>query len=281
LYNFQFIINFILNNNFSMSKESHFFIIAGPCVVESFELLSEAAETLKAISMEFEIPLYFKSSYKKANRTSLDSFTGIGDIEALEYLSQIKREFNLPVITDIHSVEEAKLAAKYVDVLQIPAFLSRQTELLIAAGNTGKIVNIKKGQFMAPADMKMAAEKVAATGNNDIWLTERGTFFGYHDLVVDFRSLILMKQIGYPVVFDATHSVQQPSIGIESGGKPEFIYALARAAAAVGIDGIFFETHPNPAMAKSDAATQLPLSKAREFIEIILDIHSLVQQYEL
>lgn len=263
-----------------MSKKLDFFIIAGPCVVESLELLKETAGKLKGICQEFDIPLFFKSSYKKANRTSLNSFTGIGDIKALEYLSQIKREFDIPIITDIHSAEEAKLAAKYVDVLQIPAFLSRQTELLIAAGETRKLVNIKKGQFMAASDMEMAAQKIASTGNKDIWLTERGTFFGYHDLVVDFRSLILMKQIGYPVIFDATHSVQQPSLGIESGGKPEFIYALARAAAAVGIDGIFFETHPNPSNAKSDAATQIPLSKARDFIGMIINIHRLAQKYE-
>lgn len=241
-------------------------IIAGPCVVESKEMLKETASELKRICNNLGFELIFKSSYKKANRTSINSFSGIGDVKALTYIKEIGDEFNLQVLTDVHSVEEIELAKNFVDVLQIPAFLSRQTELLVAAGNTGKKVNIKKGQFMAPEDMKKAAEKVSSTGNNNIMLTERGYSFGYHDLIVDFRSLLIMKEIGYPVIYDATHSLQQPSIGKQSGGYPGFIPALTRAAVAVGVDGIFFETHPEPQKAKSDSATQLPLSLVEKFL---------------
>lgn len=246
------------------------FVIAGPCVIESYELLDQTAQELKRICEKLKLELYFKSSYKKANRTSSDSFTGIGDEKALSYLKEIGAKYNLKTLTDFHTEKEAEMAAEYVDVLQVPAFLARQTDLLIAAGKTGKIVNIKKAQFMAPLDMHKAADKVKSTGNSNIWLTERGTFFGYNNLVVDFRSLVIMRQSGYPVVFDATHSVQQPSIGTQSGGQPEFIPALARAAAAVGIDGLFFETHPSPKDAKSDAATQLALDKAEGFLEEIV-----------
>lgn len=253
------------------------FIVAGPCVVESYELLDEVAETLLSICKRFGVKYYFKASYKKANRTSVNSFTGIGDDTALEYLTTIRDKYLVPVLTDVHSVNEVTLASQYVDILQIPAFLARQTELLKSAGNTGKIVNIKKAQFMAAPDMLKAAEKVASTGNNNIWLTERGTFFGYNNLVVDFRSLVTMRKFGYPVVFDATHSVQQPSIGSQSGGQPEFIPPLARAAAAVGIDGLFFETHPTPSRAKSDSATQLPLKDAENLIEQILEINEKVK----
>ncbi|MCK5741405.1 MAG: 3-deoxy-8-phosphooctulonate synthase, partial [Chlorobi bacterium] len=193
------------------------------------------------------------------------------------YLAEIGQEFDLPVITDIHLPEEAALAAQYVDMLQIPAFLSRQTDLLLAAGKTGKTVNIKKGQFLAPDDMKKAADKVESTGNKKIWLTERGTAFGYHDLIVDFRSLMIMKELGYPVVFDATHSLQKPSVGVQSGGAPEYIPALARAAAAVGIDGLFMETHPDPANAKSDAATQMALENTEKFIKDIVAIDRLLK----
>ena len=192
----------------------------------------------------------------------------------MKYLAGVREKFGVPVLSDIHSAEEAAKAAEYIDVLQIPAFLSRQTDILKAAAETGKIVNIKKGQFMAPDSMKKAAGKVSESGNNNIWLTERGFSFGYYDLVVDFRSLVIMKQFGYPVVYDATHSVQQPSIGEQSGGNPEFILSLAKAAAAVGIDGLFLETHPDPKNAKSDAATQLPLSEAAGFLKEILKIHN-------
>ena len=263
-----------------MKSQKELFIIAGPCVVESYDMLKETASHLSIICKKMGIKLYFKSSYKKANRTSVGSFTGIGDEEALEYLKMISEEFDLPVLTDVHTAEEAKLAAKYTHVLQIPAFLCRQTELLQAAGETGKIINIKKGQFMAPDDMKKAAAKVTSTGNNRVWLTERGTSFGYHDLVVDFRSLLMMKESGFPVVFDATHSLQKPSIGTQSGGLPQFILPLARAAVATGIDGLFFETHPDPAKAKSDAATQLPLHKAEDLIRHVNEIHKMMQNLE-
>jgi 2-dehydro-3-deoxyphosphooctonate aldolase (KDO 8-P synthase) len=252
-----------------MQTEKQLLIIVGPCVVESIEMLRETAGTLKEICAKLNFDFIFKSSYKKANRTGARSFTGIGDEKALTYLSEIREEFKVKVITDIHSVEEAKLAAQYVDALQIPAFLSRQTEILIAAGETGKIINIKKGQFMAPEDMQKAIDKVLISGNNKIMLTERGTFFGYHDLVVDFRSLIIMKQFGFPVIYDATHSLQQPSAGEQSGGLPQFIKPMARAAVAVGIDGLFFETHPDPATAKSDASTQMKLSEVKSFLEEI------------
>ncbi|MDA3844756.1 MAG: 3-deoxy-8-phosphooctulonate synthase [Candidatus Kapabacteria bacterium] len=253
------------------------FIIAGPCVVESKEMLRQIAGHVKEICVKLDVEYIFKASYRKANRSSISSFTGIGDEKALNYLAEIGQEFDLPVITDIHFPGEAALAAQYVDMLQIPAFLSRQTDLLLAAGKTGKTVNIKKGQFLAPDDMKKAADKVESTGNKKIWLTERGTAFGYHDLIVDFRSLMIMKELGYPVVFDATHSLQKPSVGVQSGGAPEYIPALARAAAAVGIDGLFMETHPDPANAKSDAATQMALEDTEKFIKDIVAIDRLLK----
>lgn len=245
-------------------------VIAGPCLVESRDLLFTVADTLTTICAQKPVQLVFKASFRKANRTSAGSFQGIGDEEALSYLAEVRTAFNVPVLTDIHTNEEAGLAAQYVDVLQIPAFLSRQTSLLESAAATGKTVNIKKGQFMAPEDVVKAAQKVIRAGNPDVWLTERGTSFGYHDLVVDMRGLVTMRESGLPVIFDATHSVQQPSVGEQSGGQRQFIPALAKAAAAVGIDGIFFETHPNPASAKSDAATQLPLQQAKDFLETVL-----------
>jgi len=262
-----------------MKTQKDLFIISGPCVVESYEMLVETASTLTDLCKKNDLKLYFKSSYKKANRTSYDSFTGIGDKKALEYLQRISSEFSVPVLTDVHTVEEAELAANYVDVLQIPAFLSRQTELLIAAAKTGKIVNIKKGQFMAPDDMRKQAMKVTSTGNNQCWFTERGVSFGYHDLVVDFRSLLIMREYGFPVVYDATHSLQKPSIGKQSGGTSEYVIPLARAAVAVGIDGLFFETHPDPKNAKSDAATQLPLEKAETLLKQINGVHRLSQSF--
>lgn len=246
-------------------------IIAGPCLVESRDVIMRVAETLAIITRDMPVDLYLKGSYRKANRTSAGSFQGIGDVPALQLLQEAGALIGVPTLTDIHSDAEAAMAAPFVDVLQIPAFLSRQTSLLEAAAATGRIVNIKKAQFMAPDDMAKAAEKVVNAGGSRVWLTERGTTFGYHDLVVDFRSLVVMRQSGHPVIFDATHSVQQPSIGAQSGGKREFIPALARAAAAVGIDGIFFETHPDPAHAKSDAATQLPLSEAETFLRTVLE----------
>ncbi len=245
------------------------FFIAGPCVVESRDLVMRTAEKLKNAAARVGVGLIFKSSYKKANRTSSKSFTGIGDEVALKILREVKETFELPVLTDIHVPAEAEIAAAYVDVLQIPAFLCRQTELLQAAGKTGKAVNIKKGQFMAPGDMHNAAKKVLETGNKKVMLTERGSSFGYHNLVVDYRALPIMSETGLPVVFDATHSVQLPSAGNGvSSGERRFIPSLARAAVAVGVSGIFMEVHPDPEHAKSDAATQVPLkhfeSMARE-----------------
>jgi 2-dehydro-3-deoxyphosphooctonate aldolase (KDO 8-P synthase) len=252
-------------------------IIAGPCLAESEKMVKDTAEYLQSICAKFpNINFYFKASYKKANRSSHSSFAGVGDEKALRWLDDIRKNFNLKVLTDIHSVDEAKITAEFVDVLQIPAFLSRQTELLVAAANTGLTVNIKKGQFLAPDDMKKAADKISATGNDKIWLTERGTFFGYHDLVVDFRSLLRMKKFGYPVIYDATHSLQRPSIGEQSGGTPEFIIPMAKAAISVGVDGIFFETHPDPPNAKSDAQTQLPLNLSEKFISMLIEMNSFV-----
>lgn len=242
-------------------------VIAGPCVVESLDMLEEVAETLVLVSKECNVDMIFKASYRKANRTSLSSFASLGDDIALEYLAQIKKKYSLPILTDIHSAEEADTVAQVADILQIPAFLCRQTDILIAAAKTGKTVNIKKGQFLAPADMEKQAQKITAQGNPNVWLTERGTTFGYHDLVVDMRGLVLMKQTGFPVVFDATHSVQQPGGGEQSGGQPRFIRALTRAAIATGIDALFVETHPRPAQAWSDAATQLPLNEFPAFMK--------------
>jgi 2-dehydro-3-deoxyphosphooctonate aldolase (KDO 8-P synthase) len=254
-------------------------LIAGPCVVENEKIVLYTAGRIKEISAKLNIPYIFKASYKKANRTSINSFTGIGDEEALRILSKVNKEFDLPVLTDVHSPEEAKIASEYVDILQIPAFLCRQTELLISAGETGKAVNIKKGQFLAPEDIGFAAGKVSSTGNNNILLTERGTTFGYHNLVVDMRSLIIMKELGYPVVMDATHSVQLPSKGNTSGGEPKFIKPLARAAAAAGIDALFLEVHPNPREALSDAASQLPLDELEDLLVEIVNIDKIIKGY--
>lgn len=249
-------------------------LIAGPCLAESKELLQQTVEHLLNICSKYKnIDFYFKASYKKANRTSYDSFAGVGDSIAIEWLGDIRKEYKVKVLTDIHSVEEVKNVAKYVDVLQIPAFLCRQTELLVTAGKTGLPVNIKKGQFLAPDDMKKAANKIKSIGNQNIWLTERGTCFGYHDLIVDFRSFIIMKEYGFPVIYDATHSLQQPSIGEQSGGNPQFIFPLAKAAVTVGVDGIFFETHPKPDEARSDSKTQIPLSEAEKFISMLMEIY--------
>jgi len=242
-------------------------------------MIMQTAKQIKSICDELNIPLIFKSSYKKANRTSGKSFTGIGNEEALKILFKVKQKYDIPILTDIHTAEESALAAKYVDVLQIPAFLCRQTDLLIAAGNTKKVVNIKKGQFLAPEDIKFAADKVRQTGNINIMLTERGTTFGYHNLVVDMRSLVIMKELGYPVVMDATHSVQLPSVGNTSGGQPKFILPLAKAAAAVGIDALFLEVHPNPKEALSDADSQLPLNKLKNILIEVQKIDKAVKGY--
>lgn len=264
-------------NDIKIGDGNPLVLIAGPCVIESEELIFNTASKIKEITTRLNIPFIFKSSYKKANRTSVNSFTGLGDREALEILSSIKERLEIPVITDIHTEPEAEMAAEYVDLLQIPAFLCRQTELLVAAGKTGKIVNIKKGQFLAPEDMAHAIDKVLSTGNNKIMLTERGTTFGYHNLVVDMRSLVIMRELGYPVVMDATHAVQQPSVGAISGGEPKFIKTYARAAASVGIDALFLEVHPDPRKALSDAKSQLKLDELEELLISIKKIDDMVK----
>ncbi len=262
-----------------ITKGNSFFLIAGPCVVESRDLLFAVADYAKEITARLGIPYIFKASYKKANRTSLDSFTGIGDLEALEFLREVKEKFKLPVLTDVHTAEEAVLAAAYVDVLQIPAFLCRQTDLLLAAGKTGRVVNIKKGQFLAPWDMKFAAEKASSTGNKNVWLTERGTTFGYGNLVVDMRSFVIMRKLGYPVVMDATHSVQLPGAGGKTSGQPEYIKTLASSAMAAGIDGLFLEVHPDPPNAMSDSDSQLKLTSLEELLLPLKDIDSVIRKY--
>ncbi len=254
-------------------------LIAGPCVVENRDVAFHTAEVLQNVCKQFNIPLIYKSSYRKANRTSGSSFKTIGDEKALSILLDVKSTFNLPILTDIHLPSEAPVAAEVADVLQIPAFLCRQTELLEAAGKTGKVVNIKKGQFLAPEDMLLAAQKVASTGNEQILLTERGTTFGYHNLVVDMRSLPIMRQSGYPVVLDATHSVQLPGgAGHYSGGQPQYIFHIARAGVAVGIDALFIETHPNPSAALSDSASQLSLNELPMLLEQVVAIDRIVKQ---
>lgn len=255
----------------------NFFLIAGPCVVESEELVFEVAEKVKAICARHKIPYIFKASYRKANRTSASSFTGLGDEIALEIIRKAGQKLNLPTVTDIHSEPEAELAARYVDVLQIPAFLCRQTELLIAAGKTGKIVNVKKGQFLSGASMKFAVEKIRNTGNDKVLLTERGTTFGYQDLVVDYRNIPWMQETGVPVVMDCTHSLQQPNqtSGV-TGGNPQLIGTIAAAAVATGAEGLFIETHPDPACAKSDGANMLRLDLLEELLEKMVRIRKAV-----
>lgn len=244
------------------ADNNNFFVLAGPCAIEGKEIANEIAGELVEICERLQLPLVFKGSYRKANRSRLDSFTGIGDEKALQILADIGEKFNVPTVTDIHESGEAAIAAQYVDVLQIPAFLFRQTDLLVAAAKTGKIVNIKKGQFASASAMKYAMDKVTESGNDQVLLTERGNMFGYGDLVVDFRNITEMKSFKKPVVMDITHSLQQPnsSTGV-TGGKPELIETIAKAAIAVGADGLFIETHPNPSEAKSDGANMLPLNQ--------------------
>jgi 2-dehydro-3-deoxyphosphooctonate aldolase (KDO 8-P synthase) len=247
-------------------------LIAGPCVVESEKITLGTAEKLKEITQRLDIPFVFKSSYDKANRTSGTTFRSIGFEEALKLLQRVRKEFNVPVITDVHESNQVEAVAQVVDVLQIPAFLCRQTDLLIAAGKTGKAVNIKKGQFMAPEDMRYSLDKVRSTGNEKVCLTERGSSFGYHTLVVDFRSLPIMRQFA-PVIFDATHSVQMPGgAGGSSNGQREFVAPLARAAAAVGVDGFFLETHPDPDHAPSDGANMVDIQEIEEILKPIIKI---------
>ena len=252
-----------------MSKSQSFFLIAGPCAIESREIVMRTAETLRRVCEELDIDLYFKSSYDKANRTS-NSGRGVGMEAGLRILQEVKEQFGLPILTDVHESWQCAPAAEVADVLQIPAFLSRQTDLLQAAAKTGKIVNVKKGQFMAPWDMAGCIEKIEAVrGNkNDIWLTERGSSFGYGRLVVDMSSLVEMRRFGCPIIFDATHSVQQPSSQTgETGGNREMVPHLLRAALAVGVDGVFLEVHPNPEQAISDAANQVRLSDVKQILQ--------------
>lgn len=265
-----------LSKELKLFNLRNFLLISGPCVVESKDITFRTCEALKKITSKLKLPFIFKSSYTKANRTSSRSFRTIGIDKALSILSDVKKEFDVPILTDIHSEIEVEIAAEVADVLQIPAFLSRQTELLEAAGETGKIVNIKKGQFLAPEDMKYQAEKVAATGNRKIFLTERGTTFGYNNLVVDMRGLVIMRKFGYPVIYDATHSIQMPSKddGV-SGGEPEFIPPLACAAAAAGVDGFFIETHPNPAKALSDARSMMKLDMMEQLLSRLKKIYQI------
>ena len=243
-----------------LTNSDNFFLLAGPCVIEGEDMALRIAEKITEITARLQIPYVFKGSYRKANRSRLDSFTGIGDEKALKILRKVGESFGVPTVTDIHETHEAAMAAEYVDVLQIPAFLCRQTDLLIAAARTGKIVNIKKGQFLSPGAMQFAAQKVVDAGNRQVMLTERGTTFGYTDLVVDYRGIPQMQAFGFPVVMDVTHSLQQPNqtSGV-TGGMPALIETIAKAAIAVGADGLFIETHPEPAVAKSDGANMLQL----------------------
>ena len=264
----------------SFPESGNFLLIAGPCVVESEEIVFETAGKLVELSEKFRIPFVFKSSYRKANRSRGDSFSGIGDIKALKILEEVRKRFSVPVITDIHNPGEAQMAADYVDVLQIPAFLCRQTDLLTAAAITGKWINIKKGQFLSGASMKFAVEKVRESGNHNIMLTDRGNMFGYQDIVVDFRNIPVMKQIGVPVIMDITHSLQQPNQeqGI-SGGRPEMIETLGKAAISVGADGIFIETHPDPSVAKSDGANMLKLSGMEDLLVKLVALRKTINSF--
>lgn len=257
--------------------QPNFFLIAGPCAVEDEGTCLSIAQKLIEITEKLNIPFVFKGSYRKANRTSLSSFTGIGDEKALKILAKVKSELGCPVLTDIHESHEAAMAAAYVDVLQIPAFLFRQTDLLVEAAKTGKVVNIKKGQFAAANAMKHAIKKVQESGNDLIWQTERGNMFGYGDMIVDYRNIPEMKAFGPPVVMDCTHSVQQPNNGSGvTGGRPEMIETIAKAAIAVGANGLFIETHPNPSQAKSDGANMLPLDQIEQLLLKLLRIRAAV-----
>ena len=258
----------------------NFFLLAGPCVIESEQVIMETAEKIVAVCERLQIPLVFKSSYRKANRSRLDSFSGIGDIPALKILYKVKEAFNVPLVTDIHAADEADMAAEYADVLQIPAFLCRQTDILIAAAKTGKYVNVKKGQFLSPESMRFAVDKIQQTGSEKIMLTDRGTMFGYQDLIVDYRSIPIMQEMNVPVILDCTHSLQQPNqtSGV-TGGNPQMIETIARAGIATGADGLFIETHPDPARAKSDGANMLHLALLEPLLERLVQLRQVVNKW--
>lgn len=262
------------------STSGNFFLIAGPCVIENEKMPLEIASFIQKISDKLKIPFIFKASYRKANRSSLHSFTGIGDEKGLDLLAEIKNKLHLPVLTDIHTETDAALAAKYVDVLQIPAFLCRQTDLLLAAAKTEKPVNVKKGQFVSPEAMQFAVEKIRSAGNNNVMITERGTTFGYQDLIVDFCGIEAMKKNKCPVILDVTHSLQKPNQASgTTGGKRTLIETLAKAGIAAGFDGIFIETHPHPEEALSDKTTMLPLNQLEELLIKLLKIHKAVNNF--
>ena len=260
---------------------NNFFLFAGPCVVESEDLVMEVAETVSGICKKLEIPYVFKASYRKANRTSANSFTGLGDDTGLHIIKKVGEKYNLPTVSDIHAHDEAAIAAQYVDVLQIPAFLCRQTDLLEAAAATGKVINVKKGQFLSGPSMKFAVEKIRKAGNEKVMLTERGNSFGYTDLVVDYRNIPWMKEHGTPVIMDCTHSLQQPNqtSGV-TGGNPQLIGTIARAAIATGADGLFIETHPNPSVAKSDGANMLRLDLLENLLYQLVELRKTVVKLE-
>jgi len=264
-------------NNIKHQESNNFFLIAGPCAIEGESMAIEIAEKIMTITDKLEIPFIFKGSYKKANRSRLDSFTSIGNIKALEILRKAGQQFNIPTTTDVHTVEETTIAAKYVDILQIPAFLCRQTDLLVAAAKTGKVINIKKGQFLSPESMKHAINKITESGNDNVMLTDRGTMFGYQDIVVDYRSIPAMQNFGVPVVLDVTHSLQKPNqnSGI-TGGNPNMIETISKAGIAAGVDGIFLETHPNPNKAKSDGANMLQLDQLESLLIKLLKIRKAI-----
>lgn len=267
-------------NKLKYTDSGNFFLLAGPCAIEGEKMAMEIAEKIVAISERLKIPFIFKGSYRKANRSRLDSFTGIGDEKALKILQKVERTFQIPTVTDIHTAEEAARAAEFVDVLQIPAFLCRQTDILVAAAKTGKVINIKKGQFLSADAMQFAVTKVLESGNPNVMLTERGTTFGYQDLVVDYRGIPVMQQMNVPVILDITHSLQQPNqaSGV-TGGKPELIETVARAGIAVGVDGIFIETHPNPAIAKSDGANMLKLELLEPLLKKLVLINQTINKF--
>ncbi|MHB1147602.1 MAG: 3-deoxy-8-phosphooctulonate synthase [Lutibacter sp.] len=273
-------MNLDLVPNIKHTKSNNFFLLAGPCAIEGEEMALRIAEHILKVTDKLEIPFIFKGSFKKANRSRIDSFTGIGDEKALKILKKVSGTFNIPTVTDIHEISDAAMAAEYVDVLQIPAFLVRQTDLVVAAAKTGKVINLKKGQFMSPGAMKHAVQKVIDCGNDKMWITDRGTMFGYQDMIVDFRGIPEMQQFA-PTILDITHSLQQPnqSSGV-TGGKPELIETIARAGIAVGVDGLFLETHFDPANAKSDGANMLDIKYLENLLTRLVAIRKTINSFQ-